>query len=206
MADFYFYGTWTDSVTWLEVLAREQKFVFVIDRWYEEPTPLQFTELTSEATDLAREYKRLYLWSDQYSRYPPTFGPPTPHGLRMIDPVQSGPALDLSLTACFVRGDRTSLGLGWLSYQSYYRDPSTGEAYARPEPLLKAYRMVSKLLKAQMTKRYAPDSEVGESRKKPLRRLWLGKNAVKKIEAGEADILVGQEWMWLRGSDLYSTP
>lgn len=93
--------------------------------------------------------------------------------------------------------------MGWLEYQSKYYDPRTNEPYLLPEALKKAYKDVEKLIRKHLIKRYA-DSEViteGEI-KSTIKTLWIGKEAIKLIEAGEADILAGNEWMWKRGSDL----
>jgi len=117
MADFFFYGTWEDSRTYLETLVHLERFTFVVDMWYTEPVALQFTTVTDDVESTVHKRRRLYLWSDECSQFPPNFGEPTPNELMMISLSGSGPALDLKLPACFELKGKLSVGIGWLGYQ-----------------------------------------------------------------------------------------
>jgi len=206
MADFYFYGTWEDSWTYLETLARLERFTFVVDMWYTKPIPFQFRTLTDEIKSTVYKQRRVYLWSDEYSRFPPDFGEPTSNGLMMIDPIGGGPALDLSLPACFEREGKLSVGLGWFGYQLQYKNPETGEWYKPPEALKRAYKEIRALLRKNMVKRFARSRSITDRGIKPrIETLWVGPNAAALLEVGKADILVGCEWVWKRGVELSKT-
>lgn len=199
MAQFDFYGTWEDSLTFLETLVRLDRFTFVVDMWYTEPVPFQFKTLTDEVVAVVRKRTRVYLWADEYSRFPPYFGEPTDE-LWMINPTHGGPALDLSLPACFEREGKLCLASGNLFYQPQYCNPETGEWYKPPEALKRAYYEVRALLRKGMVKRYVRSRTVVNGAIKPtIEPLWIGPNAMALLEKSEAGILIDG---WQTGTDL----
>jgi len=206
MADFYFYGTWEDSWTYLETLIHLERFTFVVDMWYTEPVPLQFRTVTADVESIVRKRPRLYLWSDEYSQFPPVFGNPTSHGLMMIHLSEGGPALDLALPACFELKGKLSVGIGSLGYQPQYQNPETGEWYKPPETLKRAYREMRALLQKSLVRRYAWSRSItGRGIRPEIKTYWVGPNAAALLEAGEADIMVGCEWVWKKGTELRRT-
>lgn len=206
MADFYFYGTWEDSWRYMEILACMRRFTFVVDMWYTEPIPVQFETLTDEVKDIVYKQRGLYLWSKEFSRFPPIFGKPTSSGLMRIHLSESGPALDLVLPACFEYEGRLSVGLGWFGYQPQYQNPETGEWYKPPEALKRTYQEIRTLLRKNMVKRFVRSRIItGHGIRPTIDTLWLGRDAAALLETGKADILVGDESMWKRGAELKKT-
>jgi hypothetical protein len=195
MGQFNFYGTWNDSLAYLELLVRMEQFTFVIDMWYTQPVPLQFMTLTNEVKAAVRKRPRVYLWCDRYSQFPPGFREPTPNGLMMIDPTKSGPALDLGLPVRFERNGQLGVGLGDLFYQPIYYEPRTREPYAPPEALKQTYNEVRTLLRKNMMKRYIRSQMITSKNitKTTIETLWIGSDAMALLESGAVKILVNGE-------------
>jgi hypothetical protein len=206
MAQFDFYGSWEDSRTYLEKLIHQQRFTFVIDMWYTERVPFLFKTLTEDTENVLQKHSRVYLWSDDYSRFPPGFGEPNSTGQMMIRPTEGGPALDLTFPHCFRHNEKFQLGSGMLFYQPTYHNPETGEWYKPPEALKQAYKEVQALLRKAMVKRYICSQTVTtEGIIKPIiMPLWIGSDAIKLLEAGMVEILFGRD-DWKTGKDLAKT-
>ena len=64
MAEFDFYGTWLDMQAILKKLVLMENFDFVIDKWYLEPRPTEFVNLTEENLLLVKKHRSFYLWSE----------------------------------------------------------------------------------------------------------------------------------------------
>src|SRR5438874_9967260 len=137
MGDFYFYGTWKDTWALLEAITSQERFEFIVDMWYSEAKPIRFKTLTNELRSIIEKQPRLYLWSEEYSRFPPYFSTPTSNGLMRIDLTRSGPALDLSLPGVVTMGKQVGLTLGRLGYQPRQVHPRTRETFG-PSSALKA--------------------------------------------------------------------
>lgn len=211
MAEFCFYGTWKDSLGWLEMLCEMRRFTFVESGWYTAPVPRQFTTIDDGCPEWLHKPAVLFLWSDSYSRFPPAFTDPNSDGQMRIDSDKGGPALNLWLPACFeykgrlveYRG-RLSVGLGSLGYQPEYENPETGEWYKPPEALKQAYEELRALLRKSMVKRFAWGRRfTGRDFKPIIETYWLGRHAAQLLDEGKAEILLGHESVWKTGADLY---
>jgi len=203
MAQSSFYGTWEDSWAYLEKLIRLDRFTLIVDMWYIKREPFQFKTLTEDIKRVLQKRPHIYLWSDEYSRFPPDFGEPTSNGLMMINSTRGGPALDLTLPHCFEREGKLCLALGGFTYQPLCQNPETGEWYKPPEALKQAYKEVQALLRKGMVKRYMR-SRTATSKgiiKPIIMPLWIGLDAIKLLEAHTAWILFGND-DWKTGADL----
>jgi hypothetical protein len=199
MAEFDFYGTWEDSSLYLEKVVTLGRFTLVVDMPYEQPVVFQSKVLSEDLMTLLQQRPHLYLWSDEYSRFPAGFLPGRHYVT--IDPHISGPALQLSLPICFPAEVNVRLGEGVLSYLPLYENPETGELYKPPEALKQAYNDVRRLLQKTMARCFVRCRVVSAGVIKPIVvPLWIGPNAMDLLEAGKAEIRVAGEWRM--GKDL----
>ncbi len=204
MAEFCFFGTWEDSLAWLEMLCQMRRFTFVDDGWYTTPVSRQFTSVPGGPPEWLRKPATLFLWADSYSRFPPVFTKLKSDDLMRIDLVRGGPAMRLGLPACFEREGRPSVGRGYLEYQSEYQNLETGEWYKPPEALKQAYSELRTLLRRSMVKRFAWQHTMTKLGLRPMiETYWLGRHAAELLDEGKADILVGHESVWKTGAELY---
>jgi hypothetical protein len=204
MAQFDFHGSWEDSRSYLERLVRLQRFTFVVNKAYTSPVPYQFSTVTDETWAIVQQRPNLYLRSEEYSRFAPSFGAPVRGSMR-ISQVHSGPALELSLPYCSDRSGNCCLGLGILMYQPLYQDPETGEWFKPPESLKRAFGQVRTLLRQDMAKRYLRVQTVRNGIIRPEAMiLWIGCDAMAALEAGTAQLCLGRELVPL--ADLAKTP
>ena len=125
MAEFDFYGTWEDSYVQLDRLAHLSRFILVVDMDYEEPVVLQSRILSEDFMAVVKQRPHLYLYSDEYSRFPAGFHT-SGRGFMWIDPHISGPALLLDLPIC--RQLEASL-------QLFARQPLLSDLISRPRRL-----------------------------------------------------------------------
>lgn len=208
MAEFTFYCIWDDSLDYLCNLVNLGRFIFIVDMWYASNNVYQFTKLTDAVLDVLHKRPRLYLWSDEYSQYPPYLANPSPNKATMIDPIFSGPALDLTLPHGVENDGVIRLGYGILMYQPYYVIPGTYESYKPPENLKQAYRDVQKILRKGMIKRFMQNKVQtirGDLETKD-RIFWIGLNAIKLVDENKAGIqLHGYVKNFITGIDLLKT-
>ncbi len=204
MADFFYYGIWSDSLRILETLTSMQQFEFVLDIGYVKPTPLAFTSLGADALGAIGKPGQLFLKSNSFSEFPVSLSKPTDEGVMTIAPAISGPFLSLRLPAYFEINGRASVGLGWLRYQPRYYHPETREPLQTSESLRAEYIRVKKILLSLMTRRYAlqaaPQKGAFQAKEELL---WIGRDALILLESNEVGILIGPEWRWIQGKDLY---
>ena len=204
MAEFQFYGTWNDARSCLEAITALGPFTFVLDKWYAEPIPKQFTVLDENSIEAVRKDPGVYVLSAHYTRFPVRFGRPTPTGLMRIWSTESGVSLHLSLPTEHDHQGRLRVGMGLLSYQAEYHDPVTGQRYMASEELKRVYAHIRSVLRRQMVKRYVASTIVQKGCFIPtVERLWIGRSAIALLDAGQADILVNGEFR--QGSDLRKT-
>lgn len=204
MAIFSFYGTAKDSLEWLRQLVELDRFVFVLERVYTNDEVFQFTKLTQSVLEKIGSPISLLLFSTEYSRYPPQLGKPDSLGRMTIDPTYSGPALDITLPKTYRKDDRTGLGMGRLIYQPVYFVPSSSNrVYKPPMQLKRDYVQVQKLLKKNMTRIFAKNLVFKEHTfLDQVESYWVGSEALRLLESGQADILQGPEWRWVMGKDV----
>jgi hypothetical protein len=157
--------------------------------------------VTDDAKRALLERPLLYLWSDRYSRFPPYL--PSSDRPEVIDPRYSGPALDLVLPACYPQNNVWSLNFGNLSYEREYCNPQTQEWYKPPQEMKDDFLAVRRILQKQMVKRYARMTQQVYEKKAEIKTLWIGPDAIKKLESGEAQIRIYTDW-W-KGSELSKT-
>lgn len=201
MAQFDFYGTWSDSEKYIDVLSRSGSYTFVADMWYAGPIPLQFTRWTDESRAILKDSRRIFLWSDQYSQFPPQFSKPTSKGLMRIDPAYCGPALDLSLPPYFEQDGKMRLVAGNLFYQLQYFDPVTGKSYKPHEALKSAYKDAKSLLCKEMQRWFVASQVVRNGEFiSTIETIWIGLHAAAVLTAKQAEIQINGEWR--QGEDL----
>ena len=201
VAEFQFYGTWNDARSCLEAITALGPFTFVLDKWYAEPIPKQFTVLDENSIEAVRKDPGVYVLSAHYTRFPVRFGRPTPTGLMRIWSTESGVSLHLSLPVEHNHQGRLRVGMGLLSYQAEYHDPVTGQRYMASEELKRAYAYLRSVLCRQLMKRYVESTVVRNGRFIPIvETLWIGRSAIALLDAGQAEILVNGEFR--HGSDL----
>jgi hypothetical protein len=198
MAEFNFYGTHEDWWLYLDALVQRGGYTFVMDLWYKEPKVVSFTAPTDQVQGQILKRPVLYLWSDRYSKFPPYLEQLS--DCAMIDRFNSGPALHLSLPSWYEKDGEWRLGAGWLVYEQEYRDPRTGEWYKPPPAMKEDFLTVRKLLQQLMLKRYAVFPLQPGEKKPEVQTLWIGPDAVKRLDADEAQIRIYTDW-W-KGSEL----
>lgn len=185
MAEFNYYCTWDESLDYLHELVNLQRFTFVVDMWYSSIDEiLQFTSLSDPIMNILQKHSRLYLWSEEYSRFPPILIGPHTSNLSLIYNSNCGPALDILFPHGYKEENEIArLGCGFLMYQPYYVYPGTYNSYAPPEKLKQAYKDVRTLLQKKMVK--------GFSTRTASRPFWIGKTAINLLENGQAVIRIG---------------
>lgn len=205
MSEFRFYGGWPDALEIVDYLVHLGRFTFVLDRWYSKPQPQVLDRLTSDLEPILRQRKHVFLWSKVYSPFRIDFSDPGAQGLSMIDPVRSGPMLDLNLPDCFVRDETMFLGTGNLSHQARYQDLTTGELYGPPAALIQDYRQIRASICKNMVRRFvAHEAPTPYGWKWKAESIWITKRGVSLLEAGQAMLwTLGQSW---RSEQLKSTP
>jgi hypothetical protein len=204
MAEFDFWGTWEDSRIYLERLAQLRQFVFVVNKAYEELIPLQFTALTDETWAIVQQRPYLYLRSEEYSKFAPSFNEPI-KGSVWIFSVRSGPALELSLPYCAEQEGKWCIGSGDVMYQPLYHNPETGEWFKPTESLKRAFSQVRALLRQSMVKRFVRVRIASNGIIRPeIMPVWIGRNAMAALEAGTAWLCLAREFK--TAADLGKTP
>ncbi len=202
MAEFDFYGTLEDSWALLEELAATNRFTFLIDMALKEQKPYEFSVLTEEVKQTLQKHPKVFLWSDEYSRFPLHFLQSS-GGFFHIYPLKGGPLLELSLPRAVARESRIRLVGGDLMHQTSYGNAETGGIYAAPEELRRVYRQVKNLLRENLVKRYAQVRMVRNGNfLDRAEAVWIGHNALALLETGKAEIQIAGEW--LEGKDLHS--
>ena len=194
MAEFLFYGTWSDSLTCLQAIAELDQFTFTVDMPYAEPAVLHFHALSEELISLVQEPDVcIFLPSKEDSSFRPQFV--TGRGRWRISEISSGPALLLSFPLCLQVEETLHLSDGALSYLNHYRNPETGEWYKAPEALRQDYRLLRSRLRKTMEKRTIQSEIVSNGVFKPvIEPLWIGPDALHLLESGLAEIRVNGEW------------
>ena len=210
MAEFDFYGTWEDDWDLLQKLTNLGQFAFVMDKPYTEPVPFEFTDSSADFEAMLRERPRVYLLSEEYSRFSLQFHEVRGHWI--IDEMSSGPALTLDLPTCFERDGKLCLREGYLGHLAHYQDPETKQSYKAPQALKRAYEKTRALLRKGMAKGYLGCrnwTPLGDYRPR-TDLFWIAPNAIAMIESGLAGILLGQANFalgetWVTGADLAKT-
>ncbi len=210
MAEFDFYGTWEDVWSLVQKLTDLGQFTFVVDKPYTEPMAFEFTNFSADLEAMLCARPRVYLLSEEYSRFPLQFHEARGHW--MIDELSSGPTLDLCLPICFERDGKLCLYQGYLGHLACYQDPETGQWYKAPQALKRAYEKTRALLRKGMAKRYLGCrswTPLGDY--KPRADLfWIAQSAMAMMDSGLAGILLGQANFvlgesWVTGADLAKT-
>ncbi len=196
MNEFCFFGGWPDALEIVEYLFRLERFRFVLDQWYSKPQPQFLERLTSESESILRQRKRVFIWSEVYSPFRIDYSKPGAQGLSMINPVGSGPMLDIKLPDYVVRDEMMFLGMGNLSYQTRYEDPITGELYDPPTALIRDYRQIRASIRKNMERRFvAYEAPTSHGWKWKVESIWITKQGISSLEVNEAAIwTLGQSW------------
>jgi hypothetical protein len=203
MAEFDFYGTWLDMQAILKKLVLMEEFNFVIDKWYLEPKLIQFKNLTEENLLMIKEHRKFYLWSEEYSRFPPKLSSPTSNGNMMIDILDCGPAIELVLPAQFECENKMCFRDGFIMYQAQYFNRETREIYKPSEVLKSTFYQIKSLIQKSMIKRFLRTERIAQTGewKVFIEVIWIGLDALQMIESNKAEILWGRD-RHISGSDL----
>ncbi len=198
MAEFHFYGAHDDWWLYLSRLMDVGSYHAIADLWYNEPKFLQFSVLTADIKRILVERPHVFLWSPRYSRFQPRLTSTKRPDL--IDPRYCGPCLDLALPACYRQAGRWCLNFGSVSYEREYCNAETGEWYKPPPELKDDFIFVRTTLQKLMVKRYARMTQQVYEKRPEVKTLWIGPDAIRKLESGEAQIRIYTDW-W-KGSEL----
>lgn len=202
MAEFTFFGVWEDSLQILTALVDTHLFTFVVDKAYIDKNFLAFQSLNDQIIREIRHRNKVYLWSKEYSHYPP-YMEALPSGKWDIYEFRGGPALNLALFGSSIKDGLTRLGYGSISYLSYYLHPGTDEPYKPPVELKESFKYALKIISPFLEKRYVlarilTAKSVFETSIEPLR---IGRHGLQLIESDQA-VLKGYGKL-LKRSDLY---
>lgn len=195
MAEFAFFGIWEDSKTILEQLIEIDKFIFILDRWYEEPKPEILKVLTEDEKSTLERMRSIYLYSADYSIFPPFFPDDSSEDLFRIFPLQSGPAIKLTIPFLDIdKEGMNTLGLGLLIYQSKYWHPETLEYYSPPQTLKDAFKLVKKIISQHCERRFIPFHGFTAEGKEihRVRTLYISKCGMELVRRGDAYVYVGR--------------
>src|SRR6266540_1924481 len=116
MAQFDFLGTWNDSWGILAAILGTNDYSLVPDLLYDKPEPLFVTEIDDSAKEMLLNGKRNgFLWSWQFSRFPPVMkriegGEAA--GKYYVGLGEGGPYLRLVLPGGYEEGGVLNLGPG----------------------------------------------------------------------------------------------
>ena len=204
MAEFRFYALRAEAYDWIDGLSRLHRFRFVLRMPYYEPQPVEFDRLTDQIVEKLAHCSSVFLFSDEYSRYPPVLNGPmkSDEGPPWYDLSQSlgGPSLDLELPINYLSVQHLRIVHAVLHYQPYYGDPTGEEWQKPPEALKRAFQDVRTLLCRQMEKRYALARMTrGGKTIREIKPVWVGRKALELLDAGKAVIAPGYRWITGRG-------
>jgi hypothetical protein len=197
MAEFRFYGTKNDSIDLVKLLFQILNVKLLVDTWYKEPVPIEIPNTSYKNIKLIIKYKVFYIWSDLYSVYSPIFTLPNQNQEYRLDLFKWGPVLSFDIPKFFRENNRICLRPGGLFYPLYFIHPETQEFYKPTDALKCAFLCITKNLKKSLFKRYMLlIGDVADSVKsKYITPLWIGKEALNGLDAGEMGILsVKNRW------------
>ena len=207
MAEFNFYCIWDDSLAFLNDLIHLNRFTFVVVMGYSTNEICQFTSLSDKAHECLNKRPHLYLWSEEYSRFPPRLEEPTFSGFWFLDMFGSGPFLELYIPKGEENEEITEIGHGFLRYQPYFCYPGTNVTYKPPETLKYAFRDLQKLLSKHMGRRYMKHVVYTHNwvRKIKVDTFWIGLNALNLIDEEKGGIQWGYDKVWYTKKNLMKT-
>ena len=204
MAEFNFFGTLNDTLEILKRIKQLDDFKFVANKRYKEPNPLYFEDFTIETLEKIYQNYDLFLWSNSYSQFPPSFDTPNGIGEMRIQVFDSGPMIELYFPSQLKQDGMIYLRSGHIMYQPLYINPTDNSRYKTPEPLKSMFNKIKSLIIKLSVKRYIPieifSIKIVEwlSCSEPI---WIGPDAYYLLENSLAEILRGQDTK-IKGAEL----
>jgi hypothetical protein len=235
MREFYFWCIQDDIIDLVNLIISLDQFTVIADKDYYSLVPCEIKEFCPQFISDSEILQGVYLYSKAYSIYPPYFTDwickeecttvTLENGLTVqvvsykhekmsddtvpkryrIDSSQSGPALHLTF---FSKEDGPGcklLGVGKLEYEYNYFIPETHIYYPPPQLIIEDFRMLRKMMRGRMNKRYIL-AEIegfwGEALKLDKEPHWICEKAYKLLEENENVFLEYPKKHWWKCSDL----
>jgi hypothetical protein len=174
MPQFDYLGSWEDSWKIVGTLLERPATVLFLDCWYERPEPLRIVQLGEAEKQLIRQWRGLYIWATDFSRFPLQFSRAT--RLYRISSNEGGPCLNFSVPACYERDGTVNLALGIFTHSREYLNPETGEWELATPSVTRAYKEILDLIKQHLV------------RHKFHKPIWIGRHALDLVLCGKARI------------------
>jgi hypothetical protein len=179
MAQFDYLGTWNDSWQILARILERGGTRLVPDLWYTSPEPLYIEAIDSTAKEVLTKRRRLCIWADDFSRFPPIIKPvdySRPDTLYTLQPTRGGPSIDFTLPPCYEEEGFTNLANGMCVAHGHYWNPES-EVWERASANLQAGRKDIVRRMKQYLVRY-----------KFHKHIWIGPDGLRLLEEGKARI------------------
>ena len=190
MSQFSFLGTWDDSWRIVGSILERGDISLIPDLNYDDPKPAYISALNEEVKELLKRRPNLFLWSTQFSLFPPCMvrmAGGAAAGKYFLSLSRDGPGLELTLPGCYEADGVLNLACGTLSYQRLTFNSQTGR-WEKPTLELQAgYKEITKTIKRHLV------------RHKFHKPIWTGRDALTLIERGTARV-TGFGLAWPPGS------